>query len=107
MRNLPDWLTAIVSPERVSEAMSKEIPEFASGQLALEGLEVQRARIKRDYWTVLYKLSVRGPQPDIRKALSLRGKLFSPGADEPVETPASAPLFSPEWRCYLHELRLE
>src|SRR5919204_175188 len=84
---LPGWLVAIVSPERVSEAMSKEIAEFASGQLALEGCEVSRARIKRDYWTALYKLTVSEPQTDRREAISLRGKLFPPGAEEPGEAP--------------------
>ena len=104
---LPDWLVAIVSPERVSEAMSKEIAEFASGQLALEGFEVKRARIKRDYWTALYKLAVSEPQTDRREAISLRGRLFPPGAEEPVQAPSPVPLAGPGWRCYLCELRLD
>ena len=54
---LPDWLAATANPERVSAAMSEEIPELSPGTseggVALKGCEVKRMRFKRDRWTSL------------------------------------------------------
>jgi hypothetical protein len=100
---LPDWLSAIADSQRVRGALERGIPEFASGELALQGCEVKRVRLKKDRWTAMYNLTVAGMPEVVR----LRGTLIPPGRAEPEPAPTTSAFGAEGWRRYLPELRLD
>lgn len=105
LATLPDWLLAAADPARVSAALEREIPEFASGALSLQDCDVGRVRQKKDRWTAQYRLTVDGA-PAGRQEVRLRGTIIPPGKPEPSRAAGSA--FGAEgWRVYLPELRLD
>ena len=58
---LPDWLLAIVQPERVRATLARAIPELATGELTAQSCEISRVRLKKDRWTGIYQLTVARP----------------------------------------------
>ena len=106
---LPDWLVAIVQPERVRSALERVIPEFALGELALQGCEIRRMRIKKDRWIGIFQLTVGESHSGPSHLVQTQGMLFPPAADDLRLTTDEQPsiLFGIEgWRCYVPELRL-
>jgi aminoglycoside phosphotransferase (APT) family kinase protein len=104
--NLPDWLLAIIQPERVRTAMAQAILEIAAGELTAQACAISRIRLKKDRWTGIYQLTVELPNGDARRVIRMQGTLIPP--DQPVPPmPADAhALGSAGWRCVLPELRL-
>jgi hypothetical protein len=103
---LPDWLIAISDADQVRGALARGIPEFATGQLTLLSCKVRRARLKGRSWTAMYQLEVDG-LPTGQQEVNLRGVLLMPGQAEPAPSSEGAGFGTPEWRCYLPELRLK
>jgi phosphotransferase family enzyme len=106
---LPDWLVAIVQPERVRSALERVIPEFASGELALQGCEIRRMRIKKDRWIGIFQLTVGESHSAPSRVVQTQGTLFPPAADDrrtTADEQPSIPFGIEGWRCYVPELRL-
>ncbi|HEY3227872.1 MAG TPA: phosphotransferase [Roseiflexaceae bacterium] len=112
---LPDWLVAIVRPERVRSALERVIPEFASGELALQGCEIRRMRIKKDRWIGIFQLTVGETHSGPSRLVQMQGMLFPPTTDDRTGTiyrasttdeQPSIPFGIEGWRCYVPELRL-
>jgi Ser/Thr protein kinase RdoA (MazF antagonist) len=101
---LPDWLVAITDTERVRLALERAVPDLSSGVQHLGSCVLQRARLKKDSWTVSYRLALEAPA---REAL-VEGRLYPPGVAVPDGSVAAPgqPIGAPEWSCYLPELRL-
>src|SRR5262249_37692719 len=104
--NLPDWLIAIVQPERVRAALARAIPEIASGELIAKECEISRVRMKKGHWSGIYQLSVERPNGGAPQIVRIQGTLVSPYQPEPDVPDDGAALGSKEWRCYVPELRL-
>jgi hypothetical protein len=103
---LPDWLTAIIQPERVQAALVRAVPEFATGTRRLQHCAVHRVRLKQEQWTALYQLTVAGPADDTGREVALRGTLFPPGIAPPAARDQQVAFGSAGWQVYLPELRL-
>ena len=67
-RELPNWLVAIVQPERVRAALTRAVPEIASSQLLLLECQISRLRMKKDRWTGIYQLVVADPDGGQRRS---------------------------------------
>jgi aminoglycoside phosphotransferase (APT) family kinase protein len=105
---LPDWLSAIDDAERVRDELARSIPEFATGALTLLGCEIKRARMKKQIWTLICRLTTTDPAGGARRVVELRGTLLPPTQPEPqVGAEPQQPLGSAEWRIYVPALRLK
>jgi hypothetical protein len=104
----PEWLGLPGRAEPVRAALERDIPEFASGRLALQDLVVKRMRLKKGQsgWTGQYEATIARPGAEPR-AVMLFGRLIPPGLPEPEQVAPRGEFGSPDWRCYLPELRLE
>jgi hypothetical protein len=96
---LPDWLVAMVQPQRVRSALERAIPEFASGELILQACDIRRVRIKKDRWVGIYQLTVDRPQGGQRRIVQAQGTLFPPSQTEHRKTQTIGLFGSTEW-CY-------
>jgi Phosphotransferase enzyme family len=104
---LPDWLDAATQPERFIESFARTVPEFASGALAIEECDVAHVRLKRDFWTGVYELTVVGPGEDERRVVALRGTIFPPERSESKGYRTGGPFGSDGWQGYLPDLNLK
>jgi aminoglycoside phosphotransferase (APT) family kinase protein len=104
--DLPDWLLAIVQPERVRLAIAQAIREIASGKLTAKSCEISRVRLKKNRWTGIYQISVEMPNGDARQAIRMQGTLIPPDQPAPDLPADPQALGSAGWRCWLPELRL-
>jgi len=100
---LPPWVEEIARPEHVHAALGERIGELASGALTLRRVESKRLRIKSNAWTVTYELTVEDGDGTPR-VLSVRGRVFPPGAPELDEPPSDVPFGEDGWRCAVPEL---
>lgn len=103
---LPDWLIAIVQPERVRSALLQSVPEFASGELTLQSCAIRRVRIKKGRWTGLYELTTQRPHERQPLVVLLQGTLIPPGQPEPPPPAAPVTFGADSWRWYVSSLRL-
>jgi hypothetical protein len=103
---LPDWLIAIVQPERVRSVLERSVPEFVSGDLVLHGCEIRRVRIKKERWVGIYQLTVEEASSGRRQEIQTQGTFFPPGRTERREMRANGLFGSPEWCYYVSELDL-
>jgi hypothetical protein len=103
---LPDWLLAIVQPERVCMAMARVIPEISSGQLTAKACTISRVRLKKKRWTGIYELTVELPNGDARRTIRMQGTLIPPDQAEPEARADRRPLDDDGWSCYVPDLRL-
>jgi hypothetical protein len=103
----PAWLGAAGEPQRVQAALEAYVPEFASGELAINNLAVKRLRLKKgkDGWIGQYELAYSAPGTAPRTVM-LEARIIPPGFAEPQPTGDSAAFGTAAWRCYLPELRL-
>ncbi|MBK9712682.1 MAG: phosphotransferase [Kouleothrix sp.] len=104
---LPEWLVAIGRPERVIEALSRHVPELATGALTLQSCKIKHLGLDDDIgcWTGEYTCTIEGPAQ--RRSVQLRGILAPPGGGAPDSQPSAVAFGAAGWRCYLPELRLE
>ena len=75
---LPDWLDAATRPDRFTEALVRAIPEFASGALAVRECDIGHVRLKRDYWTGVYELTIEGPDRQVVGQVAAEIRSFYP-----------------------------
>jgi hypothetical protein len=104
----PAWLGPAGHAEPVRAALEHQVPEFASGELAIRDLVVKRMRLKKgqDGWTGQYEVSIAAPHSEPR-AVMLFARLIPPDLPEPDIAGSVGAFGQPDWRCYLPELRLE
>ena len=107
---LPDWLDAATQPNRFIEALARAIPEFASGALAIRECDIGHVRLKRDYWTGVYELTIEGPGAGERRVVALRGTILPPESTENhpegTQLRTEKPFGSEGWQGHLPELNL-
>ena len=102
---LPAWLCAIDDPDLVGAALTRAVPELASGALTLLECKSKRLRMKKDRWTAMYHLTV-GAGDGTARTIQLRGTVIPPGRPQPGQMPSAA-FGSEGWQIYLPELRLQ
>jgi len=106
---LPTWLEAATTPDRFCAALTRAVPELASGELTIQECDIGHVRIKRDTWTGVYELTIAGPRGDQSRVVALRGTIFPPGQPEPDaagDERARQTFGMDGWRAYLPELRI-
>jgi len=106
LATLPDWLIAIVQPERVRGALARTIPEFVSGERTLDSCQISRVRMKKGCWNGLYQLSVTSSPDKQHMVIQAQGTLAPPDQPEPEQSGSVLALGAVGWRCYVPELRL-
>jgi hypothetical protein len=104
--DLPDWLLAIVQPERVRVALARAITEIASGELTAKACEISRVRLKKERWSGIYQLTVEMPNGAAPWVIRMQGTLIPLDQPEPNAPADGRALGSEGWRCFLPELRL-
>src|SRR5258705_13193435 len=105
---LPDWLSAIDDDDRVRSELTRSIPEFATGALTLLSCEIKRARMKKNIWTAICRLTVADQAGGEPQAVALRGTLLPPTLAEPqTGNDTQHPFGSAAWRIYIPALRLK
>jgi hypothetical protein len=105
---LPDWLSAIDDADRVRNELTRSIPEFASGTLTLLSCDIKRARMKKNIWTAICRLTVAERDQSEPQVVALRGTLFPPTLAEPqTGADTQQPFGSAAWRMYIPALRLK
>jgi hypothetical protein len=106
----PDWLLDALRPEPVIAALTRHVPEFASGALQLSGCAIERLFLKdtSGRWRGTGELTVEGLPGASQQVVPIRVFLSAPGQAEPATAQQAEPQpFGAEgWRCYLPELRL-
>jgi len=103
LAELPGWLTVVMAPGRVAEALRGVVPEFSGPRLALVGAEVDRLRAKDDGWHVHCRVGlVEDGRP---RDVVLVGRLLPPGSPPPPAA-ATVPFGDPGWRGFLPHLGL-
>jgi hypothetical protein len=117
--SLPAWLVAAVTPEQVCSALRCQVPEFASGQLAVRSCIVKRLRLHdgQGVWSGTILLEIEGLLPVAAPSqkegntqiqiVPLHAALIPPGRVEPPAMADDHPFGAVQWRCYLPELHLE
>ena len=96
---LPEWLAAVMAPERVAGALRGAVPELSG----LTAADVDRLRAKGAEWVVHCRVVL---LDDGRPAdLVLVGRLIPPGSPAP-EGSSAVPFAEPGWSCWLPDLRL-
>jgi hypothetical protein len=103
--DLPDWLVAIVQPERVRAALIRAIPEFAADLLLLKACDISRLRMKKGHWSGLYQLTIIQADSGTPQVVLAQGTLIPPNQPEPAQA-GVASFGEAGWRCYVPELRL-
>ena len=105
---LPDWLSAIDDDDRVRNELTRGIPEFATGALTLLSCEIKRARMKRNIWTTICRLTIADQNGGEPQLVALRGTLLPPTLAEPqIGNDPQHPFGSAAWRIYIPALRLQ
>ncbi len=101
---LPDWLAAVMAPDRVADALRRAVPELSAPGVQLTGAEVDRLRAKGSEWLVHCRVGlVRAGRPE---DVVLVGRLLPPGST-PTTDPPAVVFGEPGWRGYLPDLRLQ
>jgi len=106
LADLPDWLIAIVQPERVRGALARTIPEFVAGELTLDSCQISRLRLKKGRWNGLYHLTVTRSADNQRIIFQTQGTFTPPDQPEPDQPDGKQALGADGWRYYIAELRL-
>jgi hypothetical protein len=106
LADLPDWLIAIVQPERVRGVLARTLPEVASGEPTLDSCQISRLRLKKGRWNGLYQLTVTRSSDSQPTVIQTQGTLIPADQPEPDQTGGAPALGAEGWRCYVPELRL-
>ena len=105
---LPDWLSAIDDADRVRSELTRSIPEFAAGTLTLLSCDIKRARMKKNIWTAICRLTVAERDQGEPQVVALRGTLLPPTHAEPqTANDPQQPFGSAAWQLYIPALRLK
>src|SRR5690606_26978891 len=60
---LPDWLAALMRPNRLADSLRRHVPEIADGRLEIVSCRADQLRAKDDQWHVRCRLSVARSEP--------------------------------------------
>jgi aminoglycoside phosphotransferase (APT) family kinase protein len=98
--DLPDWLSAVMDPARLAEALSSSVPELVSGALEIVECETERLRAKEQDWQVRCRVTVApSGRPDDARTVVLVGTLGErggrPDSAAPADTAAPAHTAAP------------
>src|SRR3954451_8413295 len=99
---LPDWLSAIDDADRLRDELTRSIPEFATGALTLLSCDIKRARMKKNSWTAICRLTIAEAVQAEPRVVALRGTLLPPTLAEPqTGDDPQQPFGSAAWRIYI------
>jgi thiamine kinase-like enzyme len=104
---LPAWLVAARDPDRISELLSRIVPEFDQGTLLLQKCEVGHIRYKDDHWTGLYHLTTGLPEDKTPQTVTLEGEIYAPGVIGQGEPQVEGTFGTPNWQAVIPELNLK
>ena len=104
---LPDWMLAARSPERICAAFSQAIPEFKSGQLVLRECDTSNIRYKGENWQGFYELTISKPGVPGTRIINLQGVLSEPGVHAGRPLLIENVLGNKDWHAYIPDLNLE
>lgn len=106
--HLPDWLVGAVQGERVRSVLTRSIPEFALGNLILQGCRAKHWLLSDDGtgWTGTYHVTIAEPGSGPSQVVRLLGMLIPPDQATPDATATAVAFGSDGWRTYVSELRL-
>src|SRR5690606_6929720 len=126
---LPDWLAALMRPNRLADSLRRHVPEIADGRLEIVSCRADQLRAKDDQWHVRCRLSVARSEPSGSEPVSgsepsgsepsgsepsaqtrevvLVGLLHPPGRPDPDPIPSSAlPFGTDGYELWLPDLRV-
>lgn len=117
---LPDWLAALMRPNRLADSLRRHVPEIADGRLEIVSCRADQLRAKDDQWHVRCRLSVArsepsgsepsgsGSEPSAQtREVVLVGLLHPPGRPDPDPIPSSAlPFGTDGYEVWLPDLRV-
>ncbi|KAB7746374.1 phosphotransferase [Nostocoides sp. F2B08] len=111
---LPDWLAAVMRPERLEESLRRHATGLGDGGPALVSAETDQLRAKGERWLVRVLVTLAWPDRDEHSEVALVGELHPPhlpgraddGAVVASEGEPARP-GEPGWRVRLPDLRLE
>ncbi|HEY6193659.1 MAG TPA: hypothetical protein VI504_01340 [Candidatus Eisenbacteria bacterium] len=98
---LPDWLR----PERLKDAILRNVPEFASGTFTLEEVRPRRIHLKDETPGGTFKLLFEANEDDHRE-VQLVGHFAPERCADLSAAPCRVPLGQTGWHCALPELGL-
>ena len=104
---LPDWMMAARSPERICAVFSQAIPEFKSGQLVLVECDTSNIRYKGENWQGFYELTISKPGVPGTSIINLQGVLSEPGVHAGRPLLVENALGNKDWHAYIPDLNLE
>lgn len=106
---LPDWLSAVMRPQRLEASLRRWVPELADGRLQLVESVTDRLRAKDEDWLVRCRVRVAEPGAAAREVV-LVGTLTAPARRVPGPGAAPpggvVPFGSPGWHGDLDDLGL-
>lgn len=116
---LPDWLAALMQPDRLQDSLRRHVPEIADGRLNLVSCRADQLRAKDDQWharcrvTVVDATVVDASVVDatvvaaVPREVVLVGLLHPPGRSDPDPLPSSRlPFGADGFELWLPDLRL-
>ncbi|HWM59599.1 MAG TPA: phosphotransferase [Pseudonocardia sp.] len=104
--DLPARLAQAMDPGRVHAALTRHVPELATGELRLVHCVPSRLRAKGEQWLARYELTVEDPAASSTRPVVLVGTLAPPSSTPPAAAPPGSRFGCPQWTGYLADLRL-
>jgi hypothetical protein len=104
---LPDWLMAATQPNRVVEALERNVEEFVAGTLLIQRCKLDRLRLKGQHWDARYELVISGLNGESVTQVMLAGTLTPPNINRSDQGETTGVFGTTEWHVYLPELRLD
>jgi hypothetical protein len=101
----PSWLRASADPSALRSALTRSVPEIASGAIELRECDVRRVRIKSESCLASYRVSVADSGAREERVVDLRGDLVPSGHEHPRVSTARA-FGEAGWRRWVPELRM-
>ncbi|HJQ14712.1 MAG TPA: phosphotransferase [Anaerolineales bacterium] len=105
--NLPDWLASIKDPDRVSQVLSRHIPEIANGSVILKKCKIGHMLLRDGVWQNRCSLKVRLPHETGEQTLEFYGALVPPGSLSTSQTVVEGTFGAEGWHATFPELNLE
>jgi hypothetical protein len=109
----PEWLTAVMTPERLTASLRRHLPTQVAGRSLVEGARTERVRVRDGRWQVRCRATVSDPYGRLRQ-LTLAGTLTPPDGSQtaaagvPDDHPGTArPRLVPGTRLRLADLGLD
>lgn len=108
---IPAWLTAPADAARVTDTLSRHVPELADGSLVIEGCDPKlRLKADRPGWSVAYELDLGArivEQSDGTETVRVVGSFVRPAPGPSAAAVSEGPFPGAQWRGRFPELGLE